>query len=125
MAQTKIFTDQIVDPLQVKTSATGTVVHDVKLGSIFHHSSVAANFTANFTNVPETNNRALVVVLMIIQGATPYYANAMQVNGVSQTINWMGGTAPTVSANKKEVQSFTIVRVGDAWTVFGNLTSFG
>lgn len=125
MAQTKIFTDQIVDPVQTKTGATGTVVHDVKQGAIFHHSSIAANFTANFTNVPTTNNRAVTLVFFLIQGAAPYAPTAVQIDGVSQTINWANGTAPTPAANKKEVAAFTLVRTGSAWLVLGNYSTYG
>jgi len=125
MAQTKVFSDQIVDPVQTKTGATGTVEHNVKLGLIFYHTSVSGNFTANFTNVPTTNERAMTAILFIEQGSTPYLPNAVQIGGTSQTINWLGGSAPTGTANKKEVAAFTLMRVGNAWTVFGNFSSYG
>ncbi len=125
MAQTKVFADQIVDPVQTKSSATGTVEHNVKLGLIFYHTSISANFTANFTNVPTTNDRAMTAILFLVQGATPYIPNAVQIDGAAQTINWLGGSAPTGTANKKEVAAFTLMRTGSAWTVFGNYSSYG
>lgn len=107
------------------TGATGTVTHDFSTGSVFFHSSMAADFTANFTNMPTTADRVIVIGLFLIQGSTPYRATAVQIDGVSQTINWPNATAPTATASRKEVQTFTFVYTGGSWYVFGNLTSFG
>lgn len=106
-----------------KTAATGTVVHDFTEGSSWYHSSISANFTANFTNIPTTDNRVITVQLYLIQGNTPYYANAVQINGVSQTIRWAGYAAPTASANRFEVQTFRIFRVAGSFSVFGSFSS--
>lgn len=125
MPQTKVFTDQIVDPVQTLTGATGVVAHNLKLGAIFQHSSVAANFTANFTNVPADNNRAVTVVLFIMQGATPYLPTAVQIDGAAQTINWISGTTPAGTASKRDVVAFTLLRVGNAWVVYGNYSTYG
>ena len=110
-----------------KTSATGTVVHDFSTGAIWSHASISANFTANFTNVPTTVNRTIVVTLLLLQGAAAYIPNAVQIDGVAQTLNWQGGSAPTGGVNKKEIVSFTLIRseAGPAWTVLGSLTSYG
>ena len=107
------------------TGAAGVVTHDFSTGSIFHHTSPSANFTTNFTNVPTTDNRTNIVTLVIIQGATPYYPNAVQIGGVAQTIKWIGGSAPTATANRTEIVSFTLVRQSGSWTVLGSLTSYG
>jgi len=118
---------QSTEVYNAKTSATGTVVHDFSTGAIWSHASMAANFTANFTNVPTTVNRTIVLSLILLQGATPYIPNAVQIDGVVQTLNWLGGSAPTGGANKKEIVSFTLIRsaAGPAWTVLGSLTSYG
>lgn len=116
---------QVTEKLQTKVAATGTVTHDYSLGTLFHHSSISANFTANITNVPTTNNRSIVVSLILEQGATPYIPNALQIDGSSQTINWVGGATPTPIANKKELVSFVLVRVSSSWTVLGSITTFG
>ena len=116
---------QSVEKLQTKTSATGVVTHDFSLGSIFYHSSISANFTSNFTNLPTTNDRAMVATLILIQGGTAYLPTAVQIGGVAQTINWLNTASPTGNANKKDVVTFTFVRTGSAWTTFGLLASYG
>lgn len=84
-----------------------------------------ANFTLNATNVPTTDNRTIIIVVILAQSTTGYYPNVFQIDGVGQTINWSGGTAPTANANKKDVASFTLIRTGAAWTVLGQYGTFG
>jgi hypothetical protein len=116
---------QVTEKVQLKTAANGTVTHDYSLGTLFYHSSISANFTANITNVPTTNDRSIVVSIILDQGATAYIPNALQIDGASQTINWVGGSTPTPIANKKELVSFVLVRISSSWTVLGSITTFG
>ena len=108
-----------------KTGATGTVAHDVTANNTFYHTSPAANFTANFTNVPTTSSKIIVVTLVIAQGSTPYVPSTMQIDGTTQTVSWLGGSAPTGTASKYDVISYSLFRVGSAWTIFGSASSFG
>ena len=107
------------------TGATGVVAHDFGANAIFDHTSIAANFTANITNVPTTSDRALNVVLVLRQGATPYIPNAVQIDGAAQTINWVETLAPTGNANSIDVITFSLLRVGATWTVLGGYTNYG
>jgi plastocyanin len=106
------------------TSATGTVTHDTTSSSIFVHSSISANFTANFTNVATTNLRAKAVVLILNQGGTAYMPTAIQIDGVSQTIKWAGGVVPAGTANGVNVVTFTLIRASSAWTVVAQASMF-
>jgi hypothetical protein len=116
---------QSTEVLNTKTTATGTVTHDFSTGAIFYHSSISASFTANFTNVPETNNRTIVISLILAQGATPFIPNAVQIGGVAQTIKWQDNTVPTGNASKVDIASFSLIRTGSAWTVLGGLSTYG
>lgn len=106
------------------SGATGIVEHNFEQGAIFYHTSIAANFTANFTNILATNNRATSIALILDQGSTPYIPNAVQISGASQTINWQGGSPPTGTANQTDVVSFTLFRQGNNWLVIGSLSTF-
>jgi hypothetical protein len=101
------------------------VTHNWLTGSVFYHSSIAANFTTNITNIPSTNNRTYVVVLNLEQGATPRYSSTLQVNGAATTINWFNNTIPTPAANKFEIESLTLYRVANNWRVVGQYATFG
>ena len=96
------------------TGATGTVVHDyATAGSIFYHTDVASNFTANFTNMPTTN------------GNSPYIPNLVSVDGVSQNIYWGDNVQPAGTALKREFFAFTLLRINNAWVITAGVTSFG
>jgi len=113
---------EIAEVIATKTGATGTVVHDFTEANTWYHSSISANFTANFTNVPTTNNRNITLNLILAQGATTYYPTAVQIAGAAQTVNWLGSTP---KANNTEIITFTLIRTGSAWTVTGSISSHG
>ena len=117
---------EITETLDTKTAATGTVTHDFSTGAIWYHSSISANFTANFTNVPTTNNRTITVTLLLVQGATGRYPSAVQIDGAAQTIKWANGVTPTPTsvAGAVDVVTFSLIRTGSAWTVLGQLAPF-
>jgi hypothetical protein len=116
---------QTAEVLNSKTSATGTVAHDFSTGAIWYHSSISADFTANFTNVPTTDDRVITVVLVLAQGGTPYIPTAVEINGGAFTINWGGATAPSGTVNSVDVVSFTFIRQSSTFTVLGTLTNYG
>jgi len=113
------------EAINTKTGATGTVVHNFSTGANFFHTSPAANFTVNVTNIPTTNNYVSVVKTFVVQGATAYVPTALQIEGNPITLNWKGTSAPSGTSNKNDVFTFTLVRLGDAWTAYGDLTTFG
>lgn len=84
--------------------------------------SPTSNFTVNVTNVPTDNDKAITIVVMVVQGATGRIPNAVQINGVSQTLRWVGGNAPipTSGPNKIDIFNFTLIRTGSSWIVLGN-----
>jgi 6-phosphogluconolactonase (cycloisomerase 2 family) len=114
------------EPLNTKSGATGVVAHDYTTGGTWYHTSIAANFTANFTNVPTTDARSVVFNLVLVQGATAYIPSALQIDGSAQTIKWANGVTPTGNPNKVDIATFTLIRTGAAWAqVFGTYGSFG
>jgi hypothetical protein len=113
---------ETAEVIATKTGATGTVVHDFTEANTWYHSSMSANFTANFTNVPTTNNRNITLTLILAQGATPYYPTAVQIDGAAQTVNWLGSTP---RANNTEIITFTLIRTGSTWRVTGSIASHG
>lgn len=116
---------QSTEVIETKTSATGVVTHDFSTTAIWYHSNLSDNFTANLINLPTTDNRSISVSLVLAQGATARVPTALQIDGVSQTINWASGTLPTGNNNKIDLVSFTLIRSSSSWTVIGNLSSFG
>ncbi len=94
-------------------------------GNIFYITTApSANFTVNITTLPITNNRVFSFTFFVLQGATGYIPNALQVDGSSQTIKWSSGVAPTATsgAGKIDVFNFTLIRLSSAWIVMGDVS---
>ena len=115
------------EPFESKTTATGVVTHDATTNRLFYHTSISANFTANFTNLGLAANEATSLSLVLVQGATARMCTAVQIGGAAQTIVWQGSaTAPLGNANRTDVVTFSILCTAtDTYTVLGMLTSFG
>ncbi len=114
----------VFEKFQAKQDATGTVEHDCINGHIFYHTSPDANWTANFTNLNIATSYATSVTVVIAQGGTGYYPNAVQIGGVGQTINWQGNATPTPSTNRTDVVTFSILNNSGTYVVLGQLTGF-
>jgi hypothetical protein len=113
------------DNLVLKTGATGTVTHDVSTGALFYHTSPAANFVVNLTNVPTSDGKVYMVTLLISQGATPYIPSALWIDSYVQTIKWIAGISALGNASKTDVISYSLMRTGGSWTVFGQSSYYG
>ena len=106
------------------TGATGVTTHDCSNGHIFRHTGIAANFTANFTNLGLTNDHGSTVALLLIQGSTSYIPTAVQIGGVSQTILWQGGSSPSGTNNGTDIVTFSIIQASGTYTILGNIISY-
>ena len=112
------------EPLVVISNAGGVVTHNFTTSSSFVHLTPANNFTPNFTNVPTTDNRIVVVACIIYQGATGYFPNAMQIDGFGYNVKWANGIAPLPTPNKVDIFSFTLVRFNSSWDVYGQTSTY-
>ena len=106
------------------TGATGTVTHDCDNGHIFYHTTPAADFTANFTNLDLTAEYATTLSIVIAQGATAYIPSAVEIGGVAQTLLWQGGSQPSGTANGTDVVAFSVLNDGGTYVVMGQLVGF-
>ena len=118
----------------VASAATGTINFDVITSSVWYYTtSASANFTLNFRgnsgttlNTLLANNQSVTCVFLNTNGATPYYASAITIDGTSVTPKWQGGTAPTAgNASAIDAYSYTIYKTASAtYTIFASLTKF-
>lgn len=117
---------QTVEKFTSPSIVANAVTLDFTTGAIFALSSNAANITANFTNIPTTAGQTISVTLIISQGGTAYIPNALTINSVSQTINWLSNAIPTGYANKTDFVSFTFICTATStYTVTGSLSTYG
>ena len=115
-------TSEIVNSTPGATATS--VVYDFTTGAIWYHATASTNYSANFTNIPTTNNRAITATIIISQGATGYSPTSVRIDGVTQSVKWSSGTY-SVSTNKVDIVGFTFLRSGNSWSqVFGQISSF-
>ena len=119
-----IIEDGVSEKFSSLTGATGVVAHDCDNGHIFYHTSISADFTANFTNLGLSTNYSTNLTLILNQGATARIPSAVQIGGSAQTLNWQGGSAPSGTSNGIDAVSFTILRVSGSYIVLGQLVDF-
>lgn len=111
------------------TATGGNLTCNFNLGAIFNVNSITANVTANFTNVNAITNSVTGATVVINQGATAYTISNLQINGVQQTIRWIGGygtgAAPIGLANNTDVISFSMIHLGSGtFRILGQLSSY-
>jgi hypothetical protein len=110
-------TESIIDA----TITSGSATLSFNTSNIFYTSTPSANFTINLTNAPTDNEKTFTITVLVPQGATGYIPSAFFIDGVSQTIKWVAGVAPTpTSSNEKiDIFNFSLLRRSSSWTVFG------
>jgi len=129
------FAASIKETANVSTAnATANVTLNAITQSVLYYTGNAtANTTINITgnstvtlNNAMANGQSISVVFMSTQGATAYYVNGYQIDGVAVTPKWQGGTAPTAGNTLGiDVYSFTAVKTASAtYTVLASQTQF-
>lgn len=101
------------------TNATGVVTHDCLSSRTFYHTTPAANFTANLTNLNLSAEKLKEIQIIVAQGVTPYIPNAIQIAGVAQTLNWKDNVVPTGTASATDVFRFSVLNDGGTYIVYG------
>ena len=116
------------------TAATGTVNVDLSTAAVHYYTAnAAANWTFNFRGDGSTTlnsllsvNQSATVAFLVTNGSTAYRPTAFQVDGVSVTPKWQGGTAPAAgNASSIDVYTFTIIKTASAtYTVLAAQVKF-
>ena len=99
---------------------------DFNNSALFYLSnSASSNFVLNVDNVPTTNLKSTTISLIIPQGNIGYGVSTLQVNGVTQTIKWLNGAAPTPTSivGKLDIYNFSVIRRSNSWIVIGNAST--
>ena len=131
----RLTTNEVIERADVKgDTLTGTPNVNLEDNAVHYYTSNAgANWVFNFRGGVSTTlnsmlatGEVMTVALLTTQGSTAYYATGIQIDGVSQTVKWSNGTAPSSgTANSIEVYSFSIVKTGNAtYSVIGSVSDY-
>lgn len=112
-----------VDGLAGTLTINGT---DQERGSVYYLINLSADFTVNFANVVLSETKTISYAIMIVQGSTAYMPTAMQVNGSSVGVKWLGsGGTPIGNANYVDIVNVTLVIAsGTVVQVLASLSSY-
>jgi hypothetical protein len=118
----------------VNAGSTGTIPIDILTASVEYYTvDATANFTLNVRGDGSTSLDSLMstgqqisIVYLNKNGATAYYPNVFQIDGVTQTPKWLGGTAPAAgNINSIDSYVYTIIKTGAAtFTVLASQNKF-
>lgn len=114
---------------------SGNVNVDVGVSSAWYSTlNATGNFTLRirydtFTTLSSKMDvdESITVVFANTNGTTPYYPSVFQIDGVTQTPKWQGGTAPTGgNASSVDVYVYTIIKTSSTptYAVFASQTRF-
>lgn len=100
----------------------------------YHTVAATANFTLNLRGDAVNSlasklavGQSLTLAIMVTNGATGYWPNALQIDGVAITPRWQGGTTPPGgNVNAIDVYSFTITKTAatPTYMVLASQTKF-
>lgn len=124
----------------VSGAATGTINYEAGTYSVLYYqlnstgnqtinvrASSTLTLASQFTSYGSTDGGALTIAYITPNGSTAYYPSTFQIDGVTQTVKWQGGTAPTGgNASSTDVYIYTIIYQSliNTWIVLGSQTKF-
>jgi hypothetical protein len=116
------------------TAPTATTNYDFKTQAVrYYTANNSTNFTVNIRgnstttlDATMTTGQFATMVLMVTNGATPYYPNVIQIDGTTVTPKYQGGLAITAgNASSIDIYTITIVKTASAtFTSFVSQTKF-
>ena len=136
LAVTSFFTTPEINE---RTTISGTGIgsglnFDTLTQTVYYSTaSATANCTVNIRGNSSTplNNlistgQSTCVAVFLTNGATPYYINALTIDGGAVTPKWQGSTAPTTgNPSSVDVYTYNIIKTANAtFSVFASQTQF-
>ena len=116
------------------TAATGTInLYTASQSVLYYTANASANWVLNVAhsagttlNAALSTGESITVAFLVQQGTTAYYSTSLQIDGVTTSVNWQGGGAPSAGhASGIDAYTYTIIKTGSAaYTVLGTLTQF-
>jgi len=116
------------------TAPTSTINYDFKTQAVrFYTNSNTTNFTVNIRgnstttlNDTMTTGQTATMVLMVTNGATPYYPNVIQIDGTTITPLYQGGLTITAgNASSVDIYTITVVKTAaNTYISFVSQTKF-
>jgi hypothetical protein len=105
---------------------SSTLTFDTTYSSIIQATTnTSANFVINFTNLSLSTGQARTFAYINKNASGAIYrCTGISIGGSSQTVNWLGGVAPTVGS-QNDIYNVTIIKTGSStYSVFASVGSY-
>lgn len=117
---------ETVKLVSTSPTAASTVTANVSVANVnilesgiwYFGGNTSSNWTTNIQGNATTKldsittvGQAVTVVVMAVNGATAYYANQLQVDGVNVGVRWQGSAVTSGNANSLDSYSYTLIKV--------------
>jgi len=133
--QSTVVLQQSLEKVNVGTSPSATTNIDVLTSAVHYYSTsystgvtleVRPSSSSVNLNTLMLDNQSLTVVFIMKSGHVNGKVSALTINGVSQTIQWFGGSAPAGSAGDAlDAYTFTIIKTAaSTYIVLGSQSKF-
>ena len=114
----------------VSTNYGGTINFNTTDKTLFYLSggSDSTGFIPNFQNVNSTTGVSTTTAIVISQDSSPAVPTHLMIDSSLQTINWQNDGVPSGNALKKDIFTFTLMRIGSGstdWIVLGSNSTYG
>jgi hypothetical protein len=116
------------------TAPSASINYDFKTQAVrYYTANNSTNFTVNIRgnattslDTVMTTGQFATMVLLVTNGATPYYPNVIQIDGTTVTPKYQGGLTITAgNASSVDIYTITIVKTASAtFTSFVSQTKF-
>lgn len=127
--------EQALETVTISASvATGTINYDVldNHGITYYTSAATGNWTLNVRGNSGTTLNSIMsigqalTIVFINTTSTAYYQTGFEIDSISVTPEWQGGTVPNSgNANSKDIYTFTIIKTAnETYTVLGSQVRF-
>ncbi len=129
--------DMLKEEVNITAAAVNTAPNMDLANGMIHYFSTnsAATWTPNFRyngsttlGSKVTTGQAITVVVVSAQNSTSHFAAQMTIDGVAQTEEWNGGSAPSAGTGSGlDVYTYTLIRTGSGntdWLVLANFANF-
>ena len=122
-----------IETMSILSSPGSSIVFDTLANSgVYYTSNTTSNISLNIRGSSSTTiNSALAIgqtttfLILVVNGATAYAINSIQIDGSNVTPKWLGGTAPVGSISATDVYNFTIIKTAaSTYTVLAGASKF-
>lgn len=132
-SKTNFPSESYIETMTVTTAPGSAIVFDtLNNSSIYYTSNTSANMSLNIRGSSTTSlNNTLGIgqtttfIILVTNSTTAYTISTFQIDDVTVTPKWLGGTAASGSASAIDVYNFTIIKTANAtYTVLAGASKF-